>query len=418
MFTTESREKIRNFLLCLGFSLFLAHYLIENIFGLSGYVLGAVAYLSAVAFSPKRKYIPYQAVFAIIVLFISIVSRVLFRGYISSGFFETFVAIILFPLLGYMMSFTKQSARKLIRFVALTSIYSAIGVSVYYINLFFPAPDFLIEVLKVEYASSYGEVQVRNISFYGASLVLGGISLIQLCCSAYCLIIARRNDYLMWLMLSLALFCVFASLARRAYVPAFVVLVFLFYFSDPKTRAILGSIAVSACAIFLIAVPNYLWNFFLRLTSIVDFSDQSNNSSRLVSMANGVRNAFENPFGVGLGSLSSLGKEYYTITEELGFKGVTESFYITLVGEVGIVQVSLLLLLTLSFRKNLQKDLRFWIIAIPFLIESIMGLSLMNPVIAILVFTLLFIHMEGDTGFTKSRAYNSKEIRKDSSLTS
>jgi hypothetical protein len=97
---------------------------------------------------------------------------------------------------------------------------------------------------------------------------------------------------------------------------------------------------------------------------------------------------FENPFGVGLGSLSSMGKEYATIGTALGFYTVTESFYLTIIGEIGLFQSIAICILLIGTYKQVFKIRYVKYLLTPFLLESIMGLSLLNPIIAIVVYNI------------------------------
>ena len=70
--------------------------------------------------------------------------------------------------------------------------------------------------------------------------------------------------------------------------------------------------------------------------SSIDFSGaDTSNISRLNLIKAGILVALLSPLGSGFGTLSSIGKSRATIDESIGFKTVTESFYISYIGEVG-----------------------------------------------------------------------------------
>ena len=113
-------------------------------------------------------------------------------------------------------------------------------------------------------------------------------------------------------------------------------------------------------------------------------------------MLEGIKIIFENPFGVGLGSLSSMGKEFDTISIAVGFYTVTESFYLTLIGEIGLIQsISIGVLLIGTYKYLFTKRYLRYILT-PLLLESVMGLSLLNPIIAIVVYNICLTEVKDE----------------------
>jgi hypothetical protein len=309
------------------------------------------------------------------------------NGYVQSGFIEALLSCIIFPSLAYLSTLRQDTRDKLIKFVALTGLISFGGSILYFLSIFGNIPYPFSQAFSAEFTATGENIQLKNVSIYGNSLVFGGISLIQASCCAF--LLGKKPSVFLWFLFILCSLCVFSSLARRAYVPLFLVIFYLFIDSNNTTRILFISIFVALIASLLALFPEIFGSIVLRLTSIFNFFDNSSgNLSRIKFMLEGFIIIFENPFGVGLGSLSSMGKEYATIGTALGFYTVTESFYLTIIGEIGLFQSIAICILLIGTYKQVFKIRYVKYLLTPFLLESIMGLSLLNPIIAIVVYNI------------------------------
>ena len=101
---------------------------------------------------------------------------------------------------------------------------------------------------------------------------------------------------------------------------------------------------------------------FLNLVNLTSNAD----SSRLILLSDGLAAIFTNPLGYGPGSMSNIGKETETILQSTGLITITESFYLTFIGEVGLIFcLPIFYALYLSL-KSLSKRY-FYIVALPLL---------------------------------------------------
>lgn len=317
------------------------------------------------------------------------------NGYVQTGFYESFLSCIFFPSLAYLSSLRPYYHERLIKFIAYTGIISFAGSILYFASIFGNIPYPFNEAFAAEFTSTGENIQLKNVSIYGNSLVFGGISLIQASCCAY--LLGKKPTTLLWVLFLICSICVFSSLARRAYVPFFLIIIYLFFESNYFTRTVLLSIFIVLIIILLALFPEIYKSIVLRVTSIFNFFDNSSgNISRIKFMLEGIKIIFENPFGVGLGSLSSMGKEFDTISTAVGFYTVTESFYLTLIGEIGLFQSISIGLLLIGTYKHLftKRYLRY--ILTPLLLESVMGLSLLNPIIAIVVYNICLTEVKNE----------------------
>ena len=129
---------------------------------------------------------------------------------------------------------------------------------------------------------------------------------------------------------------------------------------------------------------------FDRFLSSFDFSEENTaNTSRLILIFKGLEISFSNILGAGFGNLSSLGKEVGELNDSVYFLTVTESLYTTFIGEIGIIlSIPIIFLIYASIIKK-GRHVRLLLIY-PFIVESIMGLSLMNPMINFMFFLIYF----------------------------
>ncbi len=246
----------------------------------------------------------------------------------------------------------------------------------------FPDP---YEVFYVELTWAASEIVLRNPSFMGLSLILSGVALIQFLASQYLYLIVGKNFYRFASMF--ALLSVLLSLSRRAILP---ILIYYFIISIlyPKRHGIklfvFGSFVILLSILF---VPDIFLVLWVRITSIFDVVNDSSNISRLTLMFEGLTDVILRPWGLGFGTLSSVGytqEEVWTLEEAR----VTESAIITLFGEIGLVVMLILSVLFIKYLSNIKYPTVLLFI-LPLIVESIVGLGLLAPVVSF--FTISFI---------------------------
>jgi len=308
---------------------------------------------------------------------------------IYPGFFEGYFIYFLQPFilwLGLTSTRSKIDPDFFLKVVSYSVWISLIGAILYYINSATPL-GYADEIFKLEFAGFGTTMVPRNTSIYGSSLVAGGVGLIQMC-SAAILFSRGRSKYIVLVFISFLFIC--TTLSRRAMIAGIVVFFFLYLISSKSTKQkilIVGSVF----SIFLIIFSwEYLLLIFDRFLSSFDFSEENTaNTSRLKFIFKGLEITFSNILGAGLGNLSSLGKEVGGLNDSVYFLTVTESMYITFIGEIGIIlSIPIILLIYVSIIKKSQ-HVRLLLIY-PFIVESIMGLSLMNPMINFMFFLIYF----------------------------
>ena len=97
--------------------------------------------------------------------------------------------------------------------------------------------------------------------------------------------------------------------------------------------------------------------------------------------------------------MSNIGKETETILQSTGLITITESFYLTFIGEVGLIFcLPIFYALYLSL-KSLSKRY-FYIVALPLLLECVVGLGLLNPIISYMSFLLIKVAHEKNIKLT------------------
>ena len=381
---------IRNLLLFSGMMAFLLNHSLESLFDTSGYAIGAFFIIFGVLVSRWRK--SYSKRFVLFLLIMISTCLIHYQlGRISVGFFETFLCYVVFPTLAYVISIDDVDQDIIIKFVGLTGILSFIGTSLYYLNVFYELGQFSI-IFKPEITITFGEIQLKNTSIYGSSLIAGVIALVQASCCAF--LLKKEHFKVWWIVFILCLIVLFASLSRRAFVPLLVVIFYLIQDLSIVKKRNFGFSVLIVFGVLAFALPDISLEVFNRFISIFDIGSGSNNVSRLEAIWFGVTQIFVNPFGTGFGSLSSVGKELddllYDPKSLEGFLGVTESFYVTAIGEIGLIQCYVIAVIFVGKYKLVFTDQRMKMILLPIIVESIAGLSFLNPLISLFCFMCVF----------------------------
>jgi len=381
---------IRNLLLFSGMMAFLLNHSLESLFDTSGYAIGAFFIIFGVLVSRWRK--SYSKRFVLFLLIMISTCLIHYQlGRISVGFFETFLCYVVFPTLAYVISIDDVDQDIIIKFVGLTGILSFIGTSLYYLNIFYELGQFSI-IFKPEITITFGEIQLKNTSIYGSSLIAGVMALVQASCCAF--LLKKGHSKVWWIVFILCLIVLFASLSRRAFVPLLVVIFYLIQDLSIVKKRNFGFSVLIVFGVLAFALPDISLEVFNRFISIFDIGSGSNNVSRLEAIWFGVTQIFVNPFGTGFGSLSSVGKELddllYDPKSLEGFLGVTESFYVTAIGEIGLIQCYVIAVIFVGKYKLVFTDQRMKMILLPIIVESIAGLSFLNPLISLFCFMCVF----------------------------
>ena len=304
------------------------------------------------------------------------------------AFFQTAFIFIAQPLLVYIACYVSDDEFFYIKILSKLAIMSFFGSIYFYLALFNLVPD-PAGIFSPEFTSiSDVTIVIRNTSIYTNSLVASGVGLVHACASGFMFHQSRKRIYLLLLMMSL--FVIFATLSRRGFVPAFLVMAGVYYSMNyrVKFQAAILFLLLSSYSIFFYG--NFVAILISRILSGLDFSgEDSGNISRIMLIKKGLMVALENPFGSGFGTLSSIGKEHSVILESEGFITVTESFYVGFVGEVGWVFCIPLFFIAFKFISEVDRQYRSFFIY-PFMIESIMGLGLLNPTISLALAVCVF----------------------------
>lgn len=350
-------------------------------------IITLILLLGVIAIVTFKGKIPLAVIFYGLIFHLSILSYIISGGVIGEGYYEGYFIYFLQPFIIWLsVSQGIVKSEKILIFISKTTLISVAGSVFYYINLFFPFESYE-ELFSIELTTIGSKVVIRNTSIYGNSLVAAGIGLVQLCCAAMIVTEKRKSSIFM---MFLAFIFIGATLSRRSMVTG-CLLFFILYLISPKSikNNIIAIVGISSILVFAF-FWEYVFIFFDRLISSIDFSSKNlSNSSRINAMWMGLVVLFSNPLGVGFGSLSSLGKTVKNLDSSETFINVTESMYTTYAGEVGLVFIiPIFLLFYLSISKK-NKIIKFLFIYI-FIIESIMGLSLLNPAVNFMFFLVYF----------------------------
>ena len=308
---------------------------------------------------------------------------------IYPGFFEGYFIYFLQPFvlwLGLTSTRSKIDPDFFLKVVSYSIWISLIGATMYYINAATPL-GYADEIFKLEFAGFGTTLVPRNTSIYGNSLVAGGVGLIQMC-SAAILFYRGRSKYIVLVFISFLFIC--TTLSRRAMIAGLVVFFFLYLISSKTTKQKILIVGLVFSIFLIIFSWEYLLIIFDRFLSSFDFSEENTaNTSRLILIFKGFEISFSNILGAGFGNLSSLGKEVGELNDSVYFLTVTESLYTTFIGEIGIIlSIPIIFLIYASIIKK-GRHVRLLLIY-PFIVESIMGLSLMNPMINFMFFLIYF----------------------------
>ena len=354
-------------------------------------LLGLLALISAFQYKGG---VPFAVILYFLIFHLSISLYFLNYGTAAEGFYEGYYVYFLQPfILWFSLKESTISSERILNIISNTVFISIIGVILYYINIFFPL-DFVEKIFKQEFTLIGSNVVIRNTSIYGNSLVAAGIGLAQMCSSAI-LVSLGKKKHILTLLLSFLFIC--TTLSRRSIVAGSILLLLLFIMSPKTTKKIMLNTSVFLSFFLFIYAWEYMVMFFDRFVSSVDFSkSNASNTSRINAVIAGIIIIFTNLTGTGMGSLSSLGKEVENLHNSENFIGVTESMYTTFIGEVGLIFTLPIFILFYFSISNKSKVIR-WLLVYPFIVESIMGLGLINPAVNFMFFLIYFSYKKKPT---------------------
>ena len=309
-------------------------------------------------------------------------------NYLNSIFIYFLQPLAIFSIfIGKNKNSTKEISRFILIVLSLSSIPLFLGCIYFYLVHLVGFPD-PFEIYEIEFTSLQGGgnyITLRNTSFMGSSLILCGVALIQFLASKY---LSMNSEIRIF---SLCVFCALMSIAfslsRRGILPV-MLFYFLILFWDSGSKVIKFILfTLGAFMITFIVSPELLEILFLRTISIFDFVNDSSNISRIELMGKGIFDILRQPWGLGFGSLSSIGYSVEQVREIASVR-VTESSIISFIGELGVPAAAILFGLMFSKIKRLNRRV-IGLFFMPLLVESIVGLGIYGPAVSFLTISFL-----------------------------
>lgn len=317
----------------------------------------------------------YTLIFILIILISFLFKKEYNIGYVE-GLFIYFIQPVI--LVFAFQNLTYKQSLHLCWLISRAVLISFVGMIAYYMYLFYGIgywfQDPGEEHALFELTNVGDTLGIRNISIYGNSLVAAGIGLVHL--SATLIYAEIKKDKFSHVCIILAFIFIFLTMSRRAEVPAVIIVALYIFRSEIKIRnfIFLASAILIAYVAFFDQSASFVFDRFFSTFSMSSVSD----GNRINASYNGILHALDQPFGTGFGTLSSIGKTVENINDAKGFLGVSESFIIMFIGETGIVFLPCWVLLLFLIYRNSNEFTRYYLL-LPFLIESIYGLTLANP---------------------------------------
>ena len=387
------RSFFTSIIIILGLYIISHNHLINNEFNLPAYLIGLIILLCSLLL--YLKYFKTINVHLALYLLVTITSQIIYMirsGIIQAGLLEAIIIYIIVPSVFYgiykIMLRKPDIALHILKFVSFMSVFSFAG-SILYILSHLNLSNLFPETFKLEITQTGESIQIKNTSFYGNSLTVGGLALVQAMASIYLYIKTNKNIFLFFILFAV-LVCML-SLARRAMVPLCLLLI-IFQFYLPHKQKVISSAVFLTLFLFGIILFNEEFSSIMeRLISSFNLTDAtSGNETRIRFMKKGVEIIATEPFGVGLANLSSLGKGWKDLVygAPVGFLTVVESGYLVFVGEIGIIGCFILLPSFIIFLKSLSKY-SIYLVILPIGLETVMGLSIYSLLILSLLLCIL-----------------------------
>lgn len=370
--------------------LYLAKESLINIYSIDVYpvilsLLLVILFIQLIRFRINKDFMIF-----ILLIFVSMIITTTIMGDINKNFLNMVFIYIIQPaaLLSLITGINDEQKKSFSLFSLYLISYSTYvtflgGIYFYLVHIYqYPDP---YDIFPIEYTSAGELVTLRNTNFLGSALMFAGIALIQFLTSKY---LYYLNGRLFFNITSyLALICIAFSLSRRAILPIILFYLFLFFMSSRSTKLkfIFGSVILIVS--FSIIFPEIFDILALRTMSIFNIVSDTSNISRMISIQSGLKDIIFSPWGVGFGSLSSVGYEVEVARSSNEIR-VTESSIVTIVGEIGIFISILISILIYKYINRLSR-VSILLFIVPIFAEMIVGLGLLSPVVSFL--TILFI---------------------------
>jgi len=385
---------VRNYLFFTIVVFFLLDNLLKNIFSFNyGYVIGigVLTLISLSSFISMKKHKNFFVLlFAVLIASLQSVFFYLNYNFLPDGFFETYYLLVLSPFFIFLAisTYNNKDLYHLLSLLSNTFYISLFGSLLYYFYILGFINYDLSYFLSPEKTRSFGEIVIRNNSIYGGSLAAGGILFMQLLLSVFLYDKTDNSKYVLWVYI--LFFLILTTMSRRVIIPATLLLTYMVFFRYRKFNLKHSVFIFIALILFSYFYIDYLEVLILRYLGAFDFFGHDvSNLSRLNAIQHGFISGIYNPFGTGLGSASSIGKEVNSIHDSIGFIGVAESFYMTIFAELGVFFSFIFIILLLKFTQSLDRTTKL-IFLFPLLLESVMGLSLLNPASNLFFYISLF----------------------------
>lgn len=371
-------------------TLYCANVFISNTFQVSAYPIISIFLITAILVNNHKLATDKYVITATFIFMLSSCFAAVVNGGIPGNYLQMIYIYIVQPLAVYTIFKNKLVEDRISasytagNIICFATIPIFLG-SVYFYGVHlagFPDPN---AVFGIEFTTAGNSAVIRNRSFLGLSLILGGVSLVQFLLAQYMHRLTGDRFYLV--ISTLALLNTVFSISRRAILPILIFYVF-YMILNPKRFApkALIKIMLLGFAVYLVD-PKILNHILNKFYSIFDIINDPSNVSRIKLISLGLEDIILRPWGLGFGALSSVG---YSVDEvhSLDNVRVTESAIISFFGELGLVAATLICcMLYIKLRKIQINNLVLFIL--PIVVESIVGLGFYSPIVSF--FTLSFI---------------------------
>ena len=280
-----------------------------------------------------------------------------------------------------------------------------ITVPINFMGILFQFTDYNTIFFQIDMTETLGIVHERYTSFFGGSLGLGYVSMLNAIVALYYLVHSEKKEprILFGFLFLLASIMLFFSYSRRFYLLWFISVLLIpihRYGWRSIFTALLGGIgvilSVTIVENLLTSVSNSE-NILIsdRILSTFDITDGSGNDIRIIKNLQSVNLVISNPLlGLGVGSVGTIGKEREEIQENFEDAVIAETYYLHVGVDFGLVVATLFTMMMfylalISFREfNLSGYLSALLIFL-YVIEAFVGTSLVG-VLSAFIFWLSF----------------------------
>lgn len=363
-------------ILIASFLFFFFNYIANAVFSVKLYFIGFTAlglYLIRINYksSPSTAFLFLISVVLFLHLFYQIATDNLIDG-----------AVIQSILLGLLPLSISLVPIKRFHYIKILKVLSYLSIPAF-CGMLIEISGFSSSIIGGEITATNGVAHRRGSSIFSVSLVYAAVVFISLLCSLYLIEITGEKKYYIFALLSMSM--IMDSQSRRVIVPAVVVVsAFIFYYQRQARLLTLVFIVLMVLADISFSHVSALE----RLISSFDFVGDQGNVSRILIAKDVIDRLFEHPFGTGAGSYTNIAKNQAEIYHN---SFIAESFYLVVIGEVGIYAV---IVFIAAFFAVIRLDrLRRIVFLYPVAMEGIFGLSYFIPFYALAVSFFLFANV-------------------------